>query len=309
MKGADVSVDTAVVATSSARQLARRRRIDAARANWRAFAKQPGGIVGLIVMIIVVLLAVFASTLFDASTLDPTKATGAPFQPPSAEFPFGTDYLGRSLLPLMVWGARTSLTVGAAATLMSTIIGTLMGLLAGTMRGWRAAIVMRVIDFFLIIPGLVLAIVLGAILGPSSFTIIVAIGVTSWAGTARMIRAQTLSLESRGYVERARALGASQSHITWRHILPGVMPLVLANTSLAVGIAIISEATLAFLGISGGGISWGTILQQALGSGAAVAGFWWLIVIPGLAILFVVLAFTLVSRALETVVNPTLGDR
>ena len=156
---------------------------------------------------------------------------------------------------------------------------------------------------------LVLAIVLGAVLGASTFTIVVAIGVTSWAGTARMIRAQTLSLESRGYVERARALGASQTHITWRHILPGVMPLVLANTSLAVGVAIISEATLAFLGISGGSISWGTLLQQAMGSGAAVAGFWWLIVAPGLAILIVVLAFTLVSRALETVVNPTLGGR
>lgn len=302
-------MDTAAVRTATVRQMTRRRRLDAFRANWLAFVKQPGGLVGLAVLIVVVLLAILAPVFFSASTLDPTNAPGTPFQPPSAEFVLGTDYLGRSVLPLMVWGARTSLTVGVAATIMSTVIGTLMGLLAGTLRGWRAAIVMRVIDFFLIIPGLVLAIVLGAILGASSFTIIVAIGVTSWAGTARMIRAQTLSLESRGYVERARALGASQTHITWKHILPGVMPLVLANTSLAVGVAIISEATLAFLGISGGGISWGTILQQAMGSGAAVAGFWWLIVIPGLAILLVVLAFTLVSRALETVVNPTLGDR
>lgn len=263
----------------------------------------------MVVLIVVVLLAVLAPVISDPSVMDPTKATGRPFQPPSGEFLFGTDHLGRSVLPLMLWGARTSLTVGAAATLMSMIIGTLMGLLAGTMRGWRAAIIMRVIDFFLVIPGLVLAIVLGAVLGASTFTIVVAIGVTSWAGTARMIRAQTLSLESRGYVERARALGASQTHITWRHILPGVMPLVLANTSLAVGVAIISEATLAFLGISGGGMSWGTMLQQAMGSGAAVAGFWWLIVAPGAAILVVVLAFTLVSRALETVVNPTLGGR
>ena len=302
-------MDTANVTTTSTRHLTRQRRLDALRANWRAFAKQPGGMVGLIVLILSALIAIFAPLLADQSALDPTTATGAPFQPPSGEFPFGTDHLGRSVLPLMIWGARTSLTVGAAATLMSMIIGTLMGLLAGTLRGWRAAIIMRIIDFFLIIPGLVLAIVLGAVLGASSFTIIVAIGVTSWAGTARMIRAQTLSLEARGYVERARALGASQTHITWRHILPGVMPLVLANTSLAVGVAIISEATLAFLGISGGGISWGTMLQQAMGSGAAVAGYWWLILGPGLAILVVVLAFTLVSRALETVINPTLGAR
>lgn len=302
-------MDTAAVATASARQLARTRRADAFRANWRAFITQPGGLVGLIVLVVVILLAVLAPVISDPSVLDPTKAPGRPFQPPSLEFPFGTDHLGRSVMQLLLWGTRTSLTVGVAATLMSMIIGTLMGLLAGTMRGWRAAIIMRIIDFFLIIPGLVLAIVLGSVLGKSTFTIVVAIGVTSWAGTARMIRAQTLSLESRGYVERARALGASQTHITWRHILPGVMPLVLANTSLAVGVAIISEATLAFLGINGGGISWGTMLQQAMGSGAAVAGFWWLIVAPGLAILVVVLAFTLVSRALETVVNPTLGGR
>lgn len=308
MKGA-TAMDTATVATTSARALARRRRRDALRANWREFAKQPGGLIGVVVLVIVFLLAICAPLIADASVLDPTTATGRPFEAPSAAFPFGTDHLGRSVLPMLIWGARTSLTVGVAATLMSMIIGTLMGLLAGTMRGWRAALVMRVIDFFLIIPGLVLAIVLGAVLGSSTFTIIVAIGVTSWAGTARMIRAQTLSLESRGYVERARALGASQSHITWRHILPGVMPLVLANTSLAVGVAIISEATLAFLGINGGGISWGTMLQQAMGSGAAVAGFWWLIFAPGAAILVVVLAFTLVSRALETVVNPTLGGR
>lgn len=302
-------MDTAAVTVASARQLARTRRVDAFKANLRAFAKQPGGIVGLAILVVVVLLAVFAPVIADPSVLDPTKATAKPFQPPSLDHIFGTDHLGRPVSALLLWGARTSLTVGAAATVMSMVIGTLMGLLAGTMRGWRAALIMRVIDFFLIIPGLVLAIVLGAVLGASTFTIVVAIGVTSWAGTARMIRAQTLSLESRGYVERARALGASQAHVTWRHILPGVMPLALANTSLTVGVAIISEATLAFLGISSGSISWGTMLQQAMGSGAAVAGFSWLIIVPGLAILIVVLAFTLVSRALETVVNPTLGGR
>ncbi|MBL3686384.1 ABC transporter permease [Leucobacter zeae] len=302
-------MDTAAVATADTRRLARARRIEALRTNWRAFARQPGGIVGLVVLFAFAILAALAPVVSDPSDLDPTRATGQPFMPPSGEFPLGTDHLGRSVLPLLIWGARTSMTVGLAATVMSMVIGTLFGLLAGTLRGWRAAIVMRVIDFFLIIPGLVLAIVLGAVLGSSSLTIIIAIGITSWAGTARMIRAQTLSLESRGYVERARALGASQAHIIGKHILPGVMPLVLANTSLSVGVAIISEATLAFLGISGGGISWGTMLQQAMGSGAAVAGFWWLIVAPGLAILIVVLAFTLVSRALETVINPTLGGR
>lgn len=291
----------------TAKQLARKRRVEALKSNWKAFARQPAGLLGLIILVIIVVLAILAPVISDLSVLDPTKAPGLPNQPPSLEFLLGTDSLGRSQLPLLLWGARTSITVGAAATVTSMVIGTIMGLLAGTSRGWRAAIIMRIIDFFLVIPGLVLAIVLAAVLGASTFTIVVAIGVTSWSGTARLIRAQTLSLESRGYVERAHALGASSAHVIVKHILPGVMPLVLTNTALAVGGAIISEATLAFLGISAGGISWGTMLQLAMGSGAAVAGQWWLIVMPGVAILIVVLAFTLVSRALETVINPTLG--
>lgn len=302
-------LSTTQISTTSAGQLARSRRLQALGDGWREFIKQPGAAIGLGVLVIFALLAILAPVIVDSGAQDPTKAPGMPFEEPSGKFPLGTDHLGRNVLPLLVLGARTSLTVGLAATIMSTVIGTVIGLLAGISRGWRAAIVLRIIDFFLIIPGLVLAIVLGAVLGSSTWTIVTAIGVTSWAGTARMIRAQTLSLDARGYVERARALGASSSHIAVKHILPGVMPLVLANTSLTVGVAIISEATLAFLGISGGTISWGTMLQQAMGSGAAVAGYWWLIVCPGLAILIVVLAFTLVSRALETVVNPTLRSK
>lgn len=265
---------------------------------------------GLLVLVVVVLLAVGAPLISDPSVLDPTTAGGLANQPPSWQNPMGTDPLGRPVAILLLWGARVSLLVGVSATLMSMIIGTTIGLLAGHFRGWGSAILMRVIDFFLVVPGLVLAIVLASVLQRGVWTIIIAIGLTSWAGTARLIRAQTLTLETRGFVERSTALGASNLHILGKHVLPGVMPLVMTSTTLAVGSAIISEATLSFLGVNDSSVvSWGAMLQLALGTGAATAGYWWFVLTPGIAIVIVVLAFTLVGRAIETVINPTLRGR
>lgn len=303
------SVNSVSPARKSAKTLAWERRRDAFRASWRTFRTNPSGMLGLGILIAVSLLAVCAPLIADVSVLDPTRAEAAPNLAPSLTHPLGTDSLGRPIAALLIWGARTSLLVGLAATVMSMVIGTTIGVLAGHFHGWKSAVLMRVIDFFLVIPGLVLAIVLASIMGGSTLTIILAIGLTSWAGTARLIRAQTLTLESRGYVERSRALGAKNGHLIIKHILPGVLPLVMTSTSLSVGGAIIAEATLAFLGINDGTHSWGTMLQLAMGSGAAVAGYWWFIVAPGAAILIVVLAFTLVSRALEAVINPTLRGR
>ena len=213
------------------------------------------------------------------------------------------------MLALLIWGARISLVVGFAATLVSMVIGTVMGMAAGHFTGATQAVLMRVIDFFLVVPGLVLAIVLSSVIGPGVATIVIAIGVTSWAGTARLVRSQTLTVESRPYIERAWALGAGDSHIIGRHVLPAVMPLVLANTTLTVGSAIIAESTLSFLGLGDpGSISWGAMLKSALDTGAATGGYWWYVMPPGLAIV-VVLCFTLVGRALESVINPTLRGR
>ncbi len=146
--------------------------------------------------------------------------------------------------------------------------------------------------------------------GAGTGMIIVAIGVTSWPGTARLIRAQTLTVEARPYVERSRALGAGHGHIMARHVLPNVMPLVLANTTLTVAGAIIAESTLAFLGVGDlTKTSWGQMLQSAQRSGAISDGSWWYLLAPGLAIVLVVLAFTLVGRALEVVLNPRLRER
>jgi peptide/nickel transport system permease protein len=161
-----------------------------------------------------------------------------------------------------------------------------------------------------VIPFLPLAIVLASILGPSLFVIIVVIGVTSWPSTARIVRAQSLTVKTRPYVERARALGAGHWHLTSRHILPNVGPLIFANTVLLIAIAILSETTLSFLGLGDPlSTSWGTTLSAAFGSGAASAGQWWWLLPPGLAIVFVVLAFTLCGFALDEILNPRLRER
>ena len=209
-----------------------------------------------------------------------------------------------------VWGARVSLLVGLAATAMSMIIGTIMGMAAGHFTGFLGGLIMRIIDFFLVLPSLLLAIVLSSVLDRGVWTIVLAIGITSWAGTARVVRAQTLSAESRLYIERARVLGAGHWHIIVNHLFPAVLPLVMANTTLTVGTAIIAESTLAFLGLGDTTQqSWGTILKNAMDVSAATSGYWWYILTPGVAIVIVVLAFTLVGRAFESIANPTLRSR
>jgi peptide/nickel transport system permease protein len=169
---------------------------------------------------------------------------------------------------------------------------------------------MRVTDWFLVIPFLPLAIVLASLLGRSLVIIIFVIGITSWPSTARIVRAQVLSVKTRPYVERARALGASNWHLATRHILPNVGPLIFANTILLVAIAILSETTLSFLGLGDPlSTSWGTILESAFGAGAGTAGNWWWLVPPGVAIVLVVLAFTMCGYALDEILNPRLRRR
>ncbi|GAA2013983.1 ABC transporter permease [Brevibacterium samyangense] len=295
----------------TARALARARRVAAAKDTWAMFRQDRAGMVGAAILLVFVVVALFAPLIAPRELLDVTKQLESPrYAPPSLEHPLGTDNFGRELWARMVWGARISLIVGIAATAMSMVIGTVMGLAAGHFSGLVGGVLMRIIDFFLVIPSLILAIVLSAVLDRGLLTVVIAIGVTSWAGTARVVRAQTLSAESRLYVERARVLGAGHWHIISKHLLPAVMPLVMANTTLTVGSAIIAESTLAFLGLGGAGQqSWGTILKNAMDASATTAGYWWYILTPGIAIVIVVLAFTLVGRAFEAIANPTLRAR
>ena len=287
------------------------RRRAAAGATWRQFARERGGLAGLIALGVVAVLAVLAPVVTDPAALDVTRATGARFAPPSAEFWFGTDHTGRSVLLLTWWGTRISLLVGIAATVLSVAIGTLVGVTAAHFGGWLSHQLMRVTDFFLILPSLVLASVLAVVLPKGLGTIVVAIGLTSWASTARLVRAQTLSVEARPFIERARVLGGGHVHVIGRHVLPAVLPLVFVNTTLTVASAIISESTLSFLGLGDPTrVSWGSMLHDANLHGAVSQRAWWFLLPPGLGVVVVVLAFTLCGRALETVLNPRLrGDR
>lgn len=289
----------------SARALARARRAESRRRLWTAFRAQRSGMVGLGVLVAAALLALAAPVLFPSSGLSVTRATGASLAPPSADFLLGTDENGRSVLLLVVWGARVSLTVGLAATLMSMFIGTVVGIASAHHPGWIGGLLQRLTDWFLVIPFLPLAIVLATVLERGLLTVIVVIGLTSWPATARLVRAQTLTIEARPYLERARVLGGGDWHQMTRHVLPNVMPLVLANTTLTVAVAILSETTLSFLGLGDPTrVSWGSMLDSAFSNGAISSGAWWYLLPPGLAVVMVVLSFTLVGRALEAVLDP-----
>ncbi|WP_158891755.1 ABC transporter permease [Amycolatopsis anabasis] len=292
---------------TGARAIAWQRRAAAIGQTWREFATNRGGLAGLFLLGLIVVLALLAPLITDSSGLDVTKATGKPLAAPGGDFLLGTDPDGRSVLLLTFWGARVSLLVGFAATVLSVVIGTLVGITAAHFGGWVSAILLRFTDFFLVLPSLVLAIALSTVLPHGLGTIIVAIGLTSWPSTARLVRAQTLTIESRPYIERAKALGGGHRHIVGKHVLPGVMPLVLANTTLVVGNSIIAESTLSFLGLGDPtAVSWGSMLATAVSSGAVSKGAWWYLLPPGLSIVVIVLCFTLVGRALETVLNPRL---
>jgi peptide/nickel transport system permease protein len=287
------------------------RRRAAAGSTWREFTANRAGVVGLVVLGVIVVLAVLAPLVTDEAGLDVTRVTAQRWQAPSAEYWLGTDNSGRSVLLLTWWGTRISLIVGLAATILSVAIGTLVGVSAAHFGGWVSGTLMRFTDFFLVLPSLVLAIALSTVLPRGIWTIVLAIGVTSWASTARLVRAQTLSVEARPFIERAKALGGGHLHVVGRHVLPAVLPLVFVNTTLTVASAIIAESTLSFLGLGDPTrISWGSLLHIAQLQGAVSQRAWWFLLPPGLGVVVVVLAFTLIGRALETVLNPRLrGDR
>ncbi|MGW2057077.1 ABC transporter permease [Streptomyces sp. NPDC001840] len=295
-------------AVPSAASIARARRRASLIRFWQQYRTHRAGLFGLAGLALVALTALAAPLLVGGDVQSVTQAPGKALEAPSGQFLLGTDQFGRPLLGLLIWGARISLTVGLLAAALSVAIGTLVGVMAGHFGGWPATVTMRITDWFLVMPTLVLAIVLATVMSRSVWTVIVAIGVTSWPTTARLVRAQTIAVESRPYIERARALGGGHGHIMTRHVLPNVMPLVLAQTTLGISSAILTEATLAFLGLGDPTIvSWGGMLQDAREAGAVSSGHWWYLAPPGLAIAFVALAFTLCGRAVETVLNPKLG--
>jgi peptide/nickel transport system permease protein len=294
---------------ASPRRIAWTRRRRSMRRFWRAYRRDTMGVIGLIILVVFIAIAIFA-IFADKSGTKITEATGPRLAPPSLDYPLGTDDQGRSVLTLTIQGAKVSLLVGLSATAITMVIGAGVGLIAGFRGAWSDVVLMRITDWGLVIPWLVLAIALASIFGQNLSVIILVIGLTTWPSTARLVRAQVLSVKERPYVERARALGASNWHLITRHILPNVMPVIMANTVLIVAIAILSETALSFLGLGDPfSISWGQILEQANHGAASTQGAWWWLGAPGVCIVLVVLGFTMIGFALDQIINPRLRER
>jgi len=275
----------------------------------RAVQKNKLAMTGTIILLFFILVAILGPLFIPFSTMQFGEVEDI-LLPPSTKHLLGTDDMGRDVLANLISGSRISLLVGAVATAISMIIGTSIGILAGYFGKGIDNLLMRFTDFFLVIPWLPLMMVLAAILGTNLWNIIFVIGITGWAGTARVVRAQTLSIKERQFVERTISIGAGSAHIMLRHILPNVFPLVFANTVLVAAVAIVSETTLSFLGLGDPTMaSWGMMLHYAFEGGATAAGAYWYYLPPGICVVLVVLAFTLLGYAFDEILNPKLRGR
>jgi peptide/nickel transport system permease protein len=310
------------IARPNVRREAWRLRVRNARGFVRTFSRRRDGLIGLVILVLFAFLAIFPG-LFVGSLETATTATGNSLESPGAVHLFGTDELGRDMLNLTIHGARISMTIGFLATIITVVFGALIGIVAGYVGGRLDAILMRLTDFFLVLPTFVLAIILAPIIldliGPDAelfgiratlLVIIIVIGLTSWATTARIIRSQVLSVKERMFVDRARVIGSGPGRIMRRHIFPNVVNLIVAQTVLTFATAVFTETTLSFIGLGDPfQPSWGEILSSAQSSGAPGLGAWWYIAPPAACVVLVVLAFTLVGNALDDVLNPRGGTR
>jgi peptide/nickel transport system permease protein len=277
-----------------------------AKTFWRYFKRNRLAVAGLLLVIIIFLIAIFAAVL---SPYDPDKTdVSVKLRPPSSHFYLGTDQLGRDVFSRMLHGSRISLTVGFIAVAISILIGILVGATAGYYGGWVDSFLMRFVDTMLCFPSFFLILTIVALLGPNIINIMVVIGVTSWEGTARFVRAEFLSLRERDFVQAAKALGVKDLRIIFRHILPNALAPVFVTATLGVASAILIEASLSFLGfgVQPPAPSWGNILTEGR---TYIFDAWWLTVFPGFAILFAVLSFNLVGDGLRDALDPRLRGR
>lgn len=261
-------------------------------------------LLGAAILGIAALVAIFAPLLAPYSSREPSGPTN---MSPSLQHPLGTDDAGVDVLSLVIWGARISMTVGVVATLVAMAVGGAIGITAGYVGGRLDGVLMRITDYFLVVPQIPLMIVVATIWGPSLSHIVIVIGLLNWTMTARLLRAQVKTLKQRTYVKRAAALGAGHLRIIRQHIAPQLGALLIANTVLTVANAIFSETALSFLGLGDPtAASWGSIMNNAFRSTAISNGFWWEILPAGLCVSIVVFGCSLLGVAIEERLNPRL---
>ncbi len=271
----------------------------------RAFLRNRGAVVGLVILLLVFAMAALAPVLFPFS---PWDMQGAPFSPPGEDgFLLGTDSLGRDVAADIAYGAHVSLLIGAVSTVAAVTFGVVLGALAGYLGGVVDDIIMRLTEFFQTVPSFILAVVLVAIFTPSLLSIVVAIAVVSWPPVTRVVRAEFMTLRTREFVQAAEVLGRSRFAIAFREILPNALSPIIVLGSLMVASAILLESALSFLGLGDPNLmSWGFMI----GAGRSVIRLaWWMSVFPGIAIFLTVLALNLVGEGLNDALNPRLARR
>jgi len=263
----------------------------------------PMGRIGLILIILVLIAALFAPYL---GTVDP-QASGQRediLNAPSTKHWLGTDDLGRDVWSQIIFGSRVSLAIGLITAFVTVVTGTLIGLIAGYYGGLIEEVLIRIIDFFMMLPVLPLMIILAAVLGPNLWNIILVISVVSWPTTARVVRSQVLSIKERPFVEAARCIGAGNVRLMFGEIMPNVLPLMFAQAVLMITYAIYDEAILAFLGLGDPTrISWGSMLHFAFESGVMARSPWW-IGPPIVSIIILIVGFSLLGTAVTDVLTP-----
>jgi peptide/nickel transport system permease protein len=273
----------------------------------KQFVRKPMGVIGALMLLVVVMIAILAPWL---APYDPKARVEAKpediLAPPDAQHLLGRDDAGKDVLSQLMYGARVSLIVGFTASFMSMVIGTAVGLVSGYYGGRVGNLLMRFVDFLMVVPDLPLMLVIIAVMGRGLVNIILVIGVLGWTYTARLVRSQALSIKERQFVLRARAIGAGGGRIILRHILPQVLPLIIAQAVLDISVSILAESSLAFLGLGDPTlVSWGMMLNFAF-ERAISRQAWWFLLPPGLAIVWISLSLVLIGNTLDEIVNPRL---